>query len=525
MKKENSITKDKKLQEGTQRIEEKKKTNQAKQDEISKVEPKEVEKSNKEERKISKSEFKNQTEIKQEEDNKEPKENILGTQKVGKLLLKFSIPCIISLLVSSLYNIVDQIFIGQGVGYLGNAATNIVFPLTVIATAFALLIGDGAAANLSLCLGKKDEKSAAKGIGNAIIAVILLSILFLIVGIVFQEGLLKLFGVTQGAYNYAKGYMFYIVLGLPFYMITTALNSMIRADGSPRYAMASMVIGAIINIILDPIAIFVLKWGVEGAAIATIIGQAVSGVISLYYIKKFKTIKLEKESMKLHLNTIQKIIKLGISSFITQISITLVIIVSNQLMVKYGAESKYGSDIPLSAFGIVMKVNQIITSIILGIAIGAQPILGFNYGAKKYDRVMQTFYRTIGVGFIITMIGTIIIQLWPQLIINLFGQENDLYNEYAQKCFRYFLMLIILNGFQIISGIFMQAIGKSVKATIISLSRQIVFLLPAMMICSMIGGVEGILFSGPTADGLAFITAGILIILEMKKLKKMKQEG
>ena len=459
-----------------------------------------------------------------EEQTTMPKENILGTEKIGKLLMKFSIPCIVSLLVSSLYNIVDQIFIGQGVGYLGNAATNIVFPLTVIATAFALLIGDGAAANLSLCLGKKDEKSASKGIGNAVSSIIILSILFLIVGLVFQEGLLKLFGVTTGSYEYAKGYMFYIVLGLPFYMITTAFNSMIRADGSPRYAMASTLVGAIINLILDPIAIFVLKWGVEGAAIATIIGQAVSGMVSLYYLKKFKTIQLNKESIKINFKTLKSLIALGISSFITQISITLVIIVSNQLMAKYGAVSKYGSDIPLSAFGIVMKVNQIINSIILGIAIGAQPILGFNYGAKKYERVKQTYVRAISLGFIITTIGTLILQLCPQLIINLFGQENDLYNEYAKLCFRRFLMLIIFNSFQITTGIFMQAIGKSIKSAAISLSRQILFLLPAMLIWSMIGGIEGILFSGPTADGLAFLMAATLVTFEFKKIKKLQAQ-
>ena len=217
-------------------------------------------------------------------------------------------------------------------------------------------------------------------------------------------------------------------------------------------------------------------------------------------------------------------IALGISSFITQISITLVIIVSNQLMAKYGAVSKYGSDIPLSAFGIVMKVNQIINSIILGIAIGAQPILGFNYGAKKYERVKQTYVRAISLGFIITTIGTLILQLCPQLIINLFGQENDLYNEYANMCFRRFLMLIIFNSFQITTGIFMQAIGKSIKSAAISLSRQILFLLPAMLIWSMLGGVEGILFSGPTADGLAFLMAVILVTFEFKKIKKLQAQ-
>ncbi len=458
------------------------------------------------------------------EEASEKKENILGTEKIGKLLIKFSIPCIISLLVSSLYNIVDQVFIGQGVGYLGNAATNIVFPLTVISMAFSFLIGDGAAANLSLCLGKKDEKSASKGVGNSIVLVAILSIIFLAVSLIFQDSLLKLFGVTPDSYQFAKGYMFYITLGLPFFMLTNALNSIIRADGSPKYAMASMLAGAIINLILDPIAIFILHWGVEGAAIATIIGQIVSGIISLYYLKKFKSIKLNKESMKFDWKISKTVLLLGISSFITEISVTIVIIVLNQLLVKYGAESKYGSDIPLSALGIVMKVNQIVNSIVLGIAVGAQPILGFNYGAKKYNRVIKTLKKTIIVAVIITTIGTLVMQLCPQLIINLFGQENELYNEFAQKCFRIFLMLIILNSFQIISGIFMQSIGKSIKSAVISLSRQIGFLIPSLLIWSSLKGVEGVLYAGPTADALAFIMAFILMFFEIKKMKKLKQE-
>ncbi|MFR2533832.1 MAG: MATE family efflux transporter [Clostridia bacterium] len=452
------------------------------------------------------------------------KQNELATEKIGKLIKKFSIPCIISLLVSALYNIVDQIFIGQGVGYLGNTATNIVFPLTVIALAFSLLIGDGAAAHLSLSLGKNDRESAKKGIGNGITLVVLISIIFLIIGLVMAEPLLKLFGVTQASYGYAKSYMFYIVLGLPFFMLTNTLNSMIRADGAPTYAMRTMLIGAIINVILDPIAIFVLKWGVEGAAIATVVGQVVSGMLSILYIKKFKTIEVTKDSLKLKVKTVKNILGLGISSFITQISITIVLIVMNQLLAKYGAISKYGSDIPLSALGIVMKVNQIVNSVIIGIAVGAQPILGFNYGAKQYKRVVQTFMKAIQIGAIITIIGTIIFQLCPQIVINLFGQENGLYNEFAQKSFKIFLMFILLNSFQMISGIFMQAIGKPMKSAIISLSRQILFLIPAMLILSHIGGIEGILFAGPTADGLAFVLAMILVTLEIKQIKKLEKQ-
>ena len=459
-----------------------------------------------------------ETKIENLEQKVETNENPLGTEKISKLIKRFAIPCIISLVVSSLYNIVDQIFIGQGVGYLGNAATNIVFPFTVITLAFSLMIGDGASSYLSLSLGKNDKESATKGIGNAIAISVILGILFLIIGFVFQDGLLKLFGVTESSYEYAKQYMTYIVIGMPFFIVTNALNSIIRADGSPQYAMATMLVGAILNIILDPIAIFVLHMGVKGAAIATVVGQVVSGVVSILYIRKFKSITLTKESMKLEFKTIKKICSLGISSFITQVAVTVVIIVINQMLTKYGAESKYGSDIPLSALGIVMKVSQIVNAIVIGLAAGAQPIIGFNYGAQKYERVLNTYGFVIKVGFVITCIGTLTFQVFPQIIINLFGQEDELYNEFAKMSFRVFLMFLIFNSFQITSGIFFQAIGNPIKAAVLSLSRQIVFLVPALLILPRFFGVQGVLYAGPTADCLAFILAVTFAVREMKKL-------
>lgn len=460
----------------------------------------------------------------EQKENVKTNENPLGTEKISKLIKQFAIPCIISLVVSSLYNIVDQIFIGQGVGYLGNAATNIVFPFTVVTLAFSLMIGDGASSYLSLSLGKNDKENATKGIGNAIVISVMLGILFLIIGFVFRDGLLKLFGVTESSYEYAKQYMTYIVIGMPFFIVTNALNSIIRADGSPQYAMATVLVGAILNLILDPIAIFVLHMGVKGAAIATVIGQVVSGIISILYIKKFKSIALTKESMKLEFKTIKKICSLGISSFITQVAVTIVIIVINQMLTKYGAESKYGSDIPLSALGIVMKVSQIVNSIVIGLAAGAQPIIGFNYGAKKYERVLKTYGFAIKVALSITIIGTVIFQVFPQVIINLFGQEDELYNEFAKMSFRIFLMFLIFNSFQITSGIFFQAIGNPVKAAILSLSRQIGFLVPALLILPRFFGVQGVLYAGPTADCLAFILAVTFAVREMKKLKNMSKE-
>lgn len=453
----------------------------------------------------------------------EVEKNPLATEKISKLIRKFSIPCIISLLVSSLYNIVDQVFIGQKVGYLGNAATNVVFPITVIATAVALLIGDGAAAFLSLCLGKNDNKSAEKGINTGIILITILGLLFLAIGLIFKEPLLRLFGATDNIWEYACDYMFYIVLGLPFYMITTTMNSMIRADGSPKYAMKTMLTGAIINVILDPIAIFKLNAGVAGAAIATVIGQIATCVLSFLYIKKFKTVRVNKETLRIDYKVIKKICALGVSSFITQMAITVVMVISNNALTKYGAMSKYGAEIPLSALGIVMKVNQIITSILVGIAVGAQPIIGFNYGAKKYGRVTKTYSLAIKMSLVVTVIGTLIFQFAPQLVISLFGQENELYNEFAKMCFRIFLMFLMLNGVQVVSSIFLQAIGKSVKSAILSLSRQILILIPVTLILPIFFGVNGVLYAGPVADMLAFLITIAFISVELKNIKKMDE--
>lgn len=456
------------------------------------------------------------------EKTEKQKENELGTERIGKLIKKFAIPCILSLVVSALYNIVDQIFIGQGVGTIGNTATNIVFPLSVIACAFSFLIGDGAAAFLSLSLGRKDTKNASKGIAGSITLTIITGILFLILGFLFKNPLLHLFGVTEASYSYANEYMIWIVIGLPFMIFTNMMNSVIRADGSPRYAMASTLVGCILNIILDPIAIFVLKWGVAGAAIATVVGQIVSFIVSAIYIKKFKTITLQKEDFKPDFKVLSKVCSLGISSFITQISITLVMIVMNHTLGTYGAQSIYGSDIPIAALGIVMKVNQIITSIVVGIAVGAQPIVGYNYGAQKYDRVKKAYTISLRTAIIVTAFATVVFQLCPQVIINLFGQGDEIYKEFAQRCFKEFLIFTVLQGVQISSSIFLQSIGKPIKSAILSLSRQILFLIPALIFMPMVFGMDGVLCAGPVADGLAFILAVTLIIIEMKNIKKLE---
>ena len=452
----------------------------------------------------------------------EKEENILGYEKIGKLIRKFSIPCIISLVVNSLYNIVDQIFIGWGVGYLGNGATNIVFPLTMVCLAFSLMFGDGSSAYLSLRLGEKKEKEASKGVGNGIAISIIVSVILCALILIFLPQLLNLFGCTEALRDYALGYGFIIAIGLPFMMVGTTLNSIIRSDGNPKYAMTSMVLGAILNIILDPIFIFVLKMGVEGAAIATVISQIVTFTMNIMYIKKFKSIKIGKEEFKLKLNVIQKVSALGISSFITQISIVLVIAVENNLLGKYGQASKFGSEIPITVLGIVMKISQILNSIVIGIAAGSQPILGYNYGAGKMDRVKQTLKIVLGTSVVISTIAFILFQTIPDKLIAIFGSGDELYMEFACISFRTYLMLCICNGIQIPAGIFFQAIGKSAKSAILSLSRQILFLIPAMIVLGELFGLRGFLYSGPFADGLAFIIAGLLLIIEIKHLGKAK---
>ena len=450
----------------------------------------------------------------------EKEENILGTEKIGKLIRKFSIPCIISLLVNSLYNIVDQIFIGWGVGYLGNGATNIVFPLTMIALSFALMLGDGSSAYLSLKLGEKKKEEAAKGVANGVLMAVIISFIFCAITLTFLPQLLNVFGCTDALKDYAKSYGRIIAIGLPFMMIGTTLNSIIRADGSPKYSMTSMVSGAILNTILDPIFIFIFKMGVEGAAIATVVSQFVTFILNVIYIKKFKNITINKDTLKIKFNILKKVMMLGISSFITQMSFVFVIAIENNLLGKYGMESEYGSEIPITVFGIVMKISQILNSIIIGIAAGSQPIFGYNYGARKFGRVKETLKIVLGTSVVISTIAFILFQTIPDKLISIFGSGDSKYMQFACITFRTYLLLAICNGIQIPSGIFFQAIGKSIKSAILSLSRQILFLIPSMIILSSIFGLMGVLYGGPLADGLAFILAVILLFREVKHLKQ-----
>ena len=458
-------------------------------------------------------------------ETKEKKGVYLIKEPVGKLLFKFSLPCVLSMLVGALYNIVDQIFIGQSVGYLGNAATNVVYPFTVLALAIALLIGDGTAAQLSISLGSGSRETSHRCVGNGIIITCIIGIILMMAGLVFRNNILKIFGVTEGSYKYASEYMYIILLGIPFFIFTSSMNAVIRADGSPKYSMFAAMIGAVINLILDPVAIFVFNMGVKGAALATIIGQIASCIVTILYFKNPKSFKFSKESFILVKDIIQRTCQLGISSFITQVAIVLIISTVNNMIGLYGEISKYGTDIPLSVIGIVMKVFGIVIAFSVGIAVGGQPIAGYNYGARNYKRVRKTYKYVILSNIVVGFIAMLIFEFCPYIIVRLFGSESALYNEYANMCFRIYLSGILLCCIQKASSIFLQSIGKPVKATVLSLSRDVVFLIPGLIILSYNFGIKGMLWAAPIADVLAFTLACTMILKEYKALKILEKNN
>lgn len=450
--------------------------------------------------------------------------NILGTEKIGKLLLTFSIPCIISMLINSIYNIVDQIFIGQGVGTIGNAATNVIFPIVIICNAVAGLIGNGCAANLSLKLGEGKEKEAKKSVGGSITLIVISSILIACLGELFLGILVNFFGCTNSVYESAMTYGRIILIGAPFMIIYTGLSSIIRADGSPKYSMICLVIGAIINLILDPIFIFKFNMGVAGGALATILGQMVSLIIAVAYIPKMKSFKLKLDDYKLD-SSIFKTLSLGLSSFITQMTILVLFIVMNNLMTKYGASTKFGSDIPLSVYGVISKLNSLYVSSILGIAIGAQPIIGFNYGAGNYNRVKETLKKVLIIGFVIGIIFNLMFMFFPSQIASIFITKSDLnYNlfmEFAVSFCRIFLGICFLNAFEMISSIVIQSLGNVKKATFVSFARQIILFVPIACILTHFIGLYGALYAGLIADSICFIIVIFIFTSEYKKIKKL----
>ena len=449
----------------------------------------------------------------------------LGTTKINKLILAFSIPCVISMLINSIYNIVDQIFIGQGVGTLGNAATNVIFPLIIIFNAFASLVGNGAAANLSLKLGENDKESAAKGVGQAVITTIVVSIILSILSFIFLPQLVMLFGCTDNVFKYAVDYGRIICLGTPFMIIYSSFSNIIRADGNPKYSMIMLVVGAVINIILDPIFIFVCNLGVKGGALATVIGQFISFIIAITYLKKFKSIKINRKDIKID-KDIFRVLGLGLSSFITQCTVLVLFVFMNNVMTKLGASSKFGEDIPLSVYGVISKINSIYISIVLGVSIGAQPIVGFNYGAGKKERVRETIRKVIIVNFIFGLVFNIIFFIFPRelcgLFINTTDPNYDLFMEFAELMCHTFFMLIALNSFEMTGSITIQSLGKVKKATALSFIRQIILLIPISLLLVLVfnKGIYGVLYAGCLADGLCFIIALFIIGSEYISLGK-----
>ena len=451
------------------------------------------------------------------------KELDLGKEKISKLLLAFAIPCVISMLINSIYNIVDQIFIGKGVGTLGNAATNVIFPLVIIFNALAGLIGNGAAANLSLKLGENDKKLAAKSIGQAISMSVIVSVLISLVAYIFLPQLVYIFGCTDSVYNYAIDYGKIIILGAPFMLIYSALSNIIRADGSPKYSMIMLVIGAVINIILDPIFIFGFNMGVKGGAIATVIGQAVSFLIAIIYIGKIKSVKLTKDDFKLDKN-IFRILSLGLSSFITQATILILFIFMNNIMTKLGANTKFRADIPLSVYGVISKINSLYISTVLGISIGSQPIIGFNYGAGNELRVKEIIKKVLIVNFIIGIIFNIIFVLFPKQIAGIFisssDESYDLFMEFATLMCHSFLLVMALNALEMTTSIVIQSVGHVWKATAVSFIRQIILLIPISLILAFAfnKGIYGVLYAGCISDVLCFISTIFILKSEYTKL-------
>ena len=446
--------------------------------------------------------------------------NPLSYKPVGNLLKSLAIPAIIANLVNALYNVVDQIFIGQGIGYLGNAATNIAFPITTMCLAIGLTLGIGGASNFNLELGKGYPEKSKHTAGTAASTLIIIGIILCITVRIFLEPLMIGFGATDKILEYSMEYTGITSYGIPFLLFSIGVNPLVRADGNAKYSMIAIVIGAILNTILDPLFMFVYNWGIAGAAWATVISQIISALLLLIYFPKFKSVKFSLNDFIPQLHYLKRIISLGFASFIYQFSNMIVLVTTNNLLKIYGKNSIYGSDIPIAVFGIVMKINVIFIAIVLGLVQGAQPIFGFNYGAKNYHRVRETMRLLLKVTFSIATILFIIFQVFPKQIISLFGEGDKLYFEFAIKYMRIFLVFISLNSIQISIATFFPSIGKAIKGAIVSLTKQIIVLFPLLLTLPKFFGVEGVIYATPLTDLIAFTVAIIFLINEFKHMPK-----
>lgn len=460
---------------------------------------------------------------------KENSQAYLATEKIGVLMRKYSLPCIISLLVGALYNIVDQIFIANAdyLGSYGNAANTVVFPLTVIALAIAVMIGDGCCAFVSLCLGKKEPQNAGRSVGNAIVLTLVASIVLTVIYLVFMDTIIAMFGgtVNDETFRYSKEYFFWITLGIPFYMFGQALNPVIRADGNPRFAMVSTLVGAILNVILDPIFIFIFKWGMMGAAVATVIGQIVTAILTILYLCKPHILKLTKHDFGLKWNVIRRMLPLGICSFLSQISLVAAMAAINNMIRKYSSldpifgQAQY-AQIPMAVVGIVMKFFQIVISIVVGMAAGGIPIVGYNMGAGIYQRVKKLFTCLLISEACVGAVALILVEGFPQALIGIFGAANEsvYYTDFAIKSFRIYLCMIILACINKAAFIFLQAMGKAMDSTMLSMVREIVFGVGFALLLPIFFGLDGVLYSMPVSDVLTAVISAVLIVKTYKQL-------
>lgn len=449
------------------------------------------------------------------------RENKLGTFPVEKLLGQFAVPSIIAMLVSALYNIVDQFFIGRSVGELGNAATNVAFPLTISCVALSLLFGIGGASVFNLTLGGGDREKALHYAGNAAVMLFGGGVVLCVFVRLFLSKLLVFFGTPSNVMEYAEIYTGITSFGFPFLILTNGGGHLVRADGSPKNAMFYNLSGAVINTILDPLFIFGFGMGMAGAALATIIGQIFSGILVFCYLRRFRTAPLAVRHLKIRLSYVTEIVSLGAASFFNQIAMMIVQIVLNKSLTHYGSMSVYGESVPLACAGIITKVNQVFFSIIIGLSQGMQPIASFNYGAKKFERVRQVYGLALKRGFIVSAISFLCFQLIPRPIISLFGDGSEMYFLFAEKYFRIYLFFTFINCIQPITSNLFTAIGKPKKGIFLSMTRQILFLLPLIIIFPLFLGIDGIMYAGPIAD----LVAGIVAVwMVRKELAKMRAE-
>ena len=457
--------------------------------------------------------------------NSSVKSNPLGTQPVGPLLRQFAIPAIVALMVTAIYNLVDQIYIGFAIGMLGIAATNVSFPLTAIGGATSLLLGVGGASNYNLRLGEGKKDEADRFAGNALSLLAICGTAIGVIVLVFIHPILYAFGSTEEVRSLAFTYMWITAIGIPFTVFTTGACSLIRADGSPRYAMGCMLAGAVINLVFDPITAFVFKWGIAGLAWATTVSQIITTVIAVYYfLRKTKTITIKRENLRPRAPIAGKICALGIASSTNQLLMAATQITMNNVMRHYGASSIYGSVIPLSCVGAISKMNVIFLAMTVGIGHGSQPIFGFNYGAKKYDRVKKTLFYALAAASVISVVIFLAFQIFPRSLMLIFGENDKLYLDFAERYLRIFMFMTFVNGLQPITFSFFTSIGKATRGMWISMTRQGLFLIPLLLILPTIIGLDGAIYAGPIADFAAAALSAFFIIRELRNIAALQRE-